>query len=587
MSTVMIYNGVQLLDVQTLVFDETAQYDESDTDLLYHDFRIRVMGLAHTTSLAGSGHVIVPWGAPPTAANAVEQIHGQLMHPRADFLYAINGETVLQATSNPNSGDLDVRSGPRPISCSITHVAGSKVIRIEYEIQVCVLKCGSEWSDGEYSQTGRPVQNVLNNKWSLEDTRDENFYVTRTWEGVLRVSHASKFPNAYRNVVIPPLRDGYKRTFNRFRSTPDGLNLRYSITDKQVHAAPPSPAKSWKASHTEGIAAGGGKGHAEVHVTLTGAPETNKRDLIVKCAQVVEARLGDMRKSFGADSENGQLLQSASLVEELDTNRVSMHVRVMRVPNQETYLNLLKKDLGEFLDQGPKPIPNYNHTKSPFPPTFDDETKPSVMFATYLQSPCHSEHGVPQIKELELESPGDKYNKRKVPVEISGEDEKFDSGHGLSQAHQNNMYTYVEVSSEYMTHRGVYQMPISAYSGTRQEDADTSAFVQAHEPITKRVYKVIAERVGEWPDVAGPVESRTDPNGITERLLDDTIHLSDPELASDGRSLLYHIELAYTYGLSRTPTLAETLKSGTSPMLSRKPWENYFLGYEHYNTEAE
>jgi hypothetical protein len=597
MSTTLFYNGVNLFNCWTKSFHQRVEMDESDTDLLYHIFTIRVQSIV--TPAANDNLGAIPIVTANDAQAIQRQLQGQLMHPRGDFRYTIGGNVVLEATADPNSLNRDVDNGPKPKDLEIVHIAGTRAMRVEFEIDVAVVICGAQ--DTAYDGYGTPnrraarTRQVLNNRWSLEDTMDEDFYITRRWEGTLRVAHGAFNPHNYRNVVIPPLQAGFKRISGRFLATKDGLNLQYALEDKQVHAAPPSPATRWKGSYSEGATAGGSKGHAEVAVTLWGPPGARKGDLITAAIRVTETRLGTIRRNFALEHKGaGRIfLNSATITEKLEENSVTVMIRVTRVAEARRYLNMeVKKRLGNFLDEGPNRLKDYDHLINPVPDTYDSST-PAAYFTAFLQTPCDNRHGLPPKLRIGKEgdapySDGDKTDADYRLYETS-EKIKDDAQPAYPDAQKDNVYTYIELETEYQTRRGFYQLPVAWYdsNGNGQqprEAALASKTVALHQPLTRRVTRVSAERIGTWPELPEPEAVVRDKNGIKETLLYDKIKTESPELIADGNTFVFRAGGFYVYAMERTPTANEKLRGDARQDIAFEPGESEFNGADQFTS---
>lgn len=571
MGTTLTYNGVTLRECETLRFSQTCQLDESGTDLVHHVFQVRVAAIVQADMLHFAA-AQPPSGAATaaTAGEAQKALRRALMHPHGDLEYLIGSTSMLKVTGNPQTAKsenvpLDARNGPFPRDFSIVHVAGERVFRVEFEIEANVVECGApDLFEVMYGQKG--TQNVLSNRWSLEDTKDENWYTTRHWEGTLRVAHSSILPHSMRMLVIPPLQTTFQRQSMRFTQTADGLNLKYSITDKQMHKAPPPPAVKWSATHVESTGIGGAIGVSNLTVQMEGPPGSTKGALLAAAARVVQARIGNLQKNFaavaGSQQTDGFILQSASIIDQIHANTIELRVEVKQVRKLDTYLNTFFKKLDEPLKTS---IPNYDDDVWPVPPAYDGKT-PAGVFATYLQTPCNAFHSITGAVPITPQDPGLDKTSKKPDYTPSGDLPSADKSPGYSLEQTGKYpYTYIEIDNEYVTYEGVLHMPV-ARAANADPGGATSVFVSVCPPLTKRIFTMKAERVGAWPTFPKPAINLTDPNQIQERLLSRRIIPETPKLTADGRTLLYCVQCEYEYGLSRTPTPDEQLRASTSPI---------------------
>jgi hypothetical protein len=624
------YNGVVLHGVRTLAFDETVQRDESGTDILYHQFHIRVESLVHSytkfstidpdpphagpdaVSRAAIAYASVSSVQNASASDSMAALHARLMQDRGIFRYYTGNKLLLEATSAGNSLTRDVNNGPKPIFCNITHVAAGKVYRIEFEIEVCLVKCPG--SSGQPSGQGE-VAELLNNRWSCEDTYDENQYLTRYVDGVLRVSQIEKSPRAFLPYVIPPLPEGFRRERVKGLVSADGLTLRYSFQDRREYAAPPSPATSWEASYTETTSDSGASIFAEVSVRLEGPPDASKAKMLARCTQVVEARLGSQRRNYNTKEKKGGnwYVVAASIIEILNKNQVELRVRVRRLNiTSETWLLQRVSTIGTFLDnpngavaaattkeremQG-VPLPEYYPQKFPCP---DVSTLPVGPFAMMLQDPCGSNEkhrlfgyyttpsgvGVDQYGgQTPPKTDGTSATRRDTITRtadtnadwrVAGEGVVITKPEGLAKSvfspdHELDLYLHYVAENRYVINFGKVMLPVSLTSssvagatpstgatGTISSSTptakDTAVFARIHEPIVQRILRIVTERRGAQPVLPKMTEEITQTSGLKEVLLDVSYNPKTPKLSPDGTDYTYGVDVTYTYGLSRKPS---------------------------------
>lgn len=586
MATQVQYGEITIDNCRTEQFEQEMRYDESNTDLLYHAFTISVSGVLGLETQSGPTGVSVP-GADTVAM--MQSLQRYMMHPRLDFYYAVGSTVLVQATHNPATAYRDVDNGPKPVACHITHIASNRVFRIRFTIRIALVLCGATYVHNYVSgPVLAPITSdpVLNHRWSLVETKDTNFYTTRMWSGVLRVAHVIYNPNWLRHLVLPQQQKGYRRDNMTWTATPDGLTLKYDITDKQEYQSPPWPATTMKGAYSEQMGQGGRVGTAEVSVELTGPPAASKRDLITRCAEICHDRLHFNEAGSVIFSE--PVITGGTIVEYLGENRVSMRMRILRAPKdattgQELYMNFVLRKIGR-----PLGIPNYDSKEFPTPGPYDSGT-PAGAFVMYMQSPCDHAHGMPYSAPLQdgEPSPGDLYRPTEQPdqeynlqQQIPEHDQyRHSSGHGEYP------YTHVELSSRYIIDRGKHQLAIAIEDVNAESEADetsqrgggagdepdppidtdpTAVVVQVHGAIATRIQHMKAERIGQWPTMPAPQDG-VDPNNIDETLLSEDILVHNRELMSDGVNWRHQVEVQYVYALSRAPTAMEQLRAGADP----------------------
>lgn len=601
MATSVYYNGVQLVNVLTRQFDQTCVYDESDTDLVNHRFIVQVEGTLHNLSYEQSEthpdgkhhHGIFPIGTYGSPQQVMAAVHAQLMQPRGPFIYKQGDEVVLSVHGFAETSlfESDVSNGPKPRSCNIRHVAGLQCYRVEFTIELNVVKCySSEQQTSAHGNTTDPAaqsdSRVLSNRWSIEETKDENLYTTRTWDGVLRVRNSGFFPHEFRYLVVPHLQRGYKRMQQRFVQSADGLWLRYTIVDKQMHAAPPDPAVDWSATYSETLTNNATIRISNMTVSLMGGPTANKRALLSAAADVAMARLNGLADRIAGISNNAEMwIHNAMFLHHEHENRVELRVTIQRpAKDTDTILSLAMDGVG-----APLVLPNhpsYDPKAWPVPTLFDDNS-PAAMFAIYLQGPCSPQHGITGALQGQVQQNPDRIQQAPENAEYyqsNDSEPPQDAGKLISQDQYLGFpYTFIEMDNRYVSDSGYIQLPL-ARKEANNDYAESTRVFRLHAPIARRIFTMRAERVGKWPDLPRPDEVKIDPNNqepITETLLHKEMIPDNPELLPDGRGYLYKIQAKFVYALSREPVWTEKLRAPSSPVDTSTPADTYFDGQEH------
>lgn len=614
MTTSILYNNVELRNVQTLRFEQMAHYDESNTDLICHRFLITVEGTLHYDTSTSHVGIFPPY---PTVfsrpSDVMRAVQAQLMHPRGVFIYAQGDHVLLRANPapvGPTAGvtidpQADVANGPKPIDCRITHVAGANVYRVQFAIEVNVVKCFSNSFPLEASR-GSVAQHpwVLSNRWSMEETKDEEFFTTRTWDGVLRVRWSSLWPHLARNLCIPMLQRGFRRVSQRFVQSADGLWLRYTITDREMHAAPPSPAVDWRATYSESLGMVGTQNIASMSVSLSGAPGSNKRALFAAGIDVLLARLRGIRdktdrgdaEDEDAEPEHHVILQNAMFVHHEHSNQIECRATIARMAQEpKTLWNLATEQIGTPLELEDRP--EYDPGRWLVPTAYAAGT-PAAFFATYLQTPCDGFHGITgqngqsQGPDVQGGSASKDYRNEIPPepevFEDNSQEPPADAGRGRSdlQAFSGKPYTFAEIRQQYDTQGGRVHLPYSVapalapgapvIPGPEAIAAmPQSGVFRIHAPLARRRVLMHFERVGAWPFIPAPVDVQ-DPNGIGETLLSSYVVPDAPELLPDGSGMLYKIQAEYVYGMARAPGQNDALRAGSDPADATNPQKNLF-----------
>ena len=392
MATVVQYGGVKLYNVLTRKWEQEIFYDSSGTDAIGHKYSLTFEGILHMQRVPlNAGEVYIEGDtASPNVFSLLERVRLLLMRPREKLTVTVAGITVIEVEP-PKVGQgntkEDIDNGPKPKNISVT-ILGSNAFRVSFSVDAIVGACGSNVS-------------VLSNRWRLSETMDSNFHITRTINGKLRISkgmvQAGKGTpiHHFKGTIIPPLESSFRRDRMTFTAEEDGLTATYEVVDRQVHHAAPWPATSMNATHTE-MTQHGTFFVSEMRVRLQGDPAVDKRLLLERAMQIIEARL----HIEDISSKN----RKASLESYIITDHIGEHsvveisARVRRVDAiaSSMKLGLVLNELGKELKlnepiQGNRNVrgAKYSSQESRVPKTYgfkassnlpDWERRPAVLF---------------------------------------------------------------------------------------------------------------------------------------------------------------------------------------------------------------
>jgi hypothetical protein len=301
MSTIFQYNGVSLPMVKTEKFSQEAVFSPDGVDVIY------------TKVTVGVGCVLNSCILQTDVAQWIRDNRGKLMERGAQLYYMQDGNWILNpgnatmptgkelvaspaytmgAAPNINftqQWSMDAKLGPKPVRFDIKAIEGGTFLAY-YEIETYLPYCETTAAKANY---------YLSNRWSVDISFDDMYFITRTINGVLILngqwlgsdSSLLTIPSItmndmiVNNVIIPPVPNRWKRDAIKISRSSDGLTINYQITDKQLYVSIPRPAAKIDAQYTEtaGAADGGGKMGAammncmtcEVNVTVSGQPDSN------------------------------------------------------------------------------------------------------------------------------------------------------------------------------------------------------------------------------------------------------------------------------------------------------------------------
>lgn len=160
------------------------------------------------------------------------ELRARLWLPRQKFiLWAYNKQTgkPIRWLESPRPGfTTDAANGPKPLSVDVVGVSGEpESVVVHFQIQTETSPC----------PTGSD-RLVLSHRWQMSHTSDENNYVTRVIKGQIVFNgavmrHQNVNPDFVRAQFIHPIPLGMERKVPEIIASPDGLTIRYTITDTE------------------------------------------------------------------------------------------------------------------------------------------------------------------------------------------------------------------------------------------------------------------------------------------------------------------------------------------------------------------
>jgi hypothetical protein len=390
-----------------------------------------------------------------------------------------------------------------------------------------------------------------------------------------------------RGLIVPTLESGFRRETVEVAALPNGLEADYMVIDRQVHTAAPWPATKISGhfieSNDQNIYC-----FSELSVRLEGKPNSDKRQLMTRAAQVAAARLGDPNTWTAANPNgSGTLIEQISLIESIgEENSVEFRVRLKRVPGtipgagggQQAFIGNLPAGTFGLPLKLPKIPKSYDPSQSQAPALWGFNPGDAInaardpkivlyLLRCYLQSPCDDKHGQQQVSTLiQGQAPNQSGPANQTTVTSSTVSNLTpwtpqDSPKLSTDAA--TMYLHARQTSSYRTRRQRVQLPLAG--DVSKTSADASRFVTLGRPQCVREVICDAERVSAPPSMPPPLDDFTEGNGIKGKLLDHTVELFSPTLSVDATQKIFRVRGRYLYALSRAPLLGENLQALVLP----------------------
>jgi hypothetical protein len=310
--TVIDYNGVRLHNVQIVSVNQHVEYDSTQTDQLFVRTTLTARGVVfygpiNQYSDATRPNVYyLPTDAPIDDPNLVRrpqmaersprEIVAYLSEPRHTLrvmMIGANGvERVLWEVLPAQEGrnhtvKTDVANGPRPIAVNLLNIA-KWGFEIEFQIEFAQqLRDERGLHDDRH-----PTHWAMNNRWRVREALDQNFFMTKTYEGTIRITQANpEYQFVARWLAFPQLEPGFRRDSCEYAVSADGLEVQYMIVDRQEAHAPPWPCTKMEVSHSETLSKFGYYVQSACQVRLWGPPGVPKALLLARLAQILRNRL--------------------------------------------------------------------------------------------------------------------------------------------------------------------------------------------------------------------------------------------------------------------------------------------------------
>lgn len=260
-----MYNNVWVQNARTTQFDMHYERDQSNTDVLWQVYSIRVIGFvvwdesrfpgAQSDTTLETGVMLNT-----KVQNTGSKIKAALETPRRPCLYAIDQVQDPRDPGNPNAlidnvivqtggvvidpvtGDtttipaLDAHLGPWPQKASCVPV-NSGLFMVECGFDVSVVECSKECASANGSDP------VVSLRWTQSESFDDTWHSKISTRGRLVVrSDLMQQADNFRLRCTPPILPDYIRQTAEYTLSPSGTELDFSFVDQEVDFMPPTLA---------------------------------------------------------------------------------------------------------------------------------------------------------------------------------------------------------------------------------------------------------------------------------------------------------------------------------------------------------
>ena len=601
--TIVQYGNVVLYRCLTRRIDQRPEVDSANAGVQCWKFIVQVTGFLHGWPSACPHQDIVgldtsTWNAP--------QVHRQLrwhLMPRQSFIMAVGcadgvGSGTVLLRANPMTVglppdletaillDVDLKDGPRCTEFDVVHVSADNIFKVEATFELHLIQCSDDFSTG--SSNG-----VLSHRWSCADGLDVNLRATRTYRGMLELATSNFSPHWFRSLVVPPLQPGMRRESMQFAASEDGRRLSYTVVDQEVAISAPYPARRWSVEQTEhSLNQQPLQSHSQIVVILEGDGNVDKGQLILLGIYVVTAKL------IGAKPGNDPAENHPVVMRDLTITDFTGDANSIRISAScERLGRIIRNSDAGNLSVGPRiaiegfqkvisadDLPTWSVGYDPRlsasgrageTPQYQGPVPLTGIFRCYLQSACSGDHGINRTSNAlttDFNGMPGSAPQSAIQAVIVPEIPSIDPPY-YSVSHKSSMYTTYQMESIYRTHQLRAAMPIAnaPFVGEGVDTRDACAVISLTRPQTRRVVRILAERVGKWPEMPNPesmeggLATVVDPDvalpAIPQKLLRSKL-LGGTRIRSCNGEEIYRARFEAVFALLRSPTPTELLKIG-------------------------
>lgn len=527
----LIYNDLTLDYIHTHSIAQEPQYsdDLGRNQYLYTKIGIRVRAVVNTALVPGTQAGVDN----TSAANTMADVRHRLLQPRKRLQFFVgNNLLVDSAADNPGpTFDLDARGGPIPRHCTVTRIAGTQNLFVDFAIDTYLVECA-----------GVDKPDYISHRFRETVSIDENFFTSRTITGRLtvRADVQSDGPDGLRDLIAPKIPLGFKRVVSEWILEESGLSALYRFVDREVYLQPPAPAAKADGDYIESSAGPGTLRHAECRVRLEGGNKVDGIDDSGDKGVLLDRALAlALSKVLGAEAafagagapHGGVLLKSAAVREALWDNKVEVVIKAA-MPGATQRTRQLPMSLTRFGTA----LAGVDAQGTGLDPGLRGSAR-LLLRAAALIDPCLA--AVAPAGDGQDANAAVGIGANVVPTVVTtpvlpdDADALYRPDDG-----QGGIYTDYQVRSIYSRSRGTLQLPLAGASA-----GVSSVFVQVAAAAKRLVVEWSAEKVGARPLLPDP--NLNDANAV---LLDWDVDLGHVEPASDGTAFRYRARGRYVYG---------------------------------------
>lgn len=268
------YGDIEFDLVRVNDFDQTAVMSEDGTEYKY----TRATITADVVFTRDIDQGPAPKGR--DIAKNFRAVSNLMMVPRQRLQVGLSktgGDLILDVASG-----ADMQAGPRCLAFKLRRIVGSRLMHCSITFECHFHACSNP-------------PTILSHRWACSMELDRYGYTTRTFDGTLTIAPGSgpivqQNADWFREYAFRAIPVGFNYDNGNFRTSEDGLTLRYTIRDKEQYIIAPFPAITIGGRYNES-SPDGVKLTVSMEVVCTGAKNTPPRALLMAAARVVLGRV--------------------------------------------------------------------------------------------------------------------------------------------------------------------------------------------------------------------------------------------------------------------------------------------------------
>lgn len=530
---IVTYNGEQVT-LASVRYGGRAVYDQTDRTHQGFSLIFRVSGIVYGTTQAGF-------------ATKLGTIKDAFSRSRRHFLWTVGSTTIFSITGSGQDSQtvagaiVDRRYGPKVRGMEVEQIVNSYSARITFEVECHIA--------------GANAGNLEEFWWEFSFDYDRNFTCTRNITGVMRLAAPSDAALTFltSGTYWPAIPRGFFRDSIQHTTSADGLQVRFTIIDRQIWRTLPKPLTEGYASFH--IETQGAMMFKSLQCSFSAPINVNKQIIMQFILQLIRARFPRM---FNAQSLNpdpppsgqfGEFITSFSITNHEFENKMECSITTRSsapaiLKNAVTAEKVMDID---FLGLGLDDVKNIAPPAGDGWTASDGESHDEGITGTALLLPGVS-YPFDVQNSANVPSVNPDTDQESVPATTGNtgynqQGEAFDSAtHNPEASDEHNAYPYTFFMEHYQYILDYRKVVLPVMKASTDTAAVTDVVQQLGNPVLRILQIGRARRLNHPVGIPEPVPMEY---GMGAHIESREIRTTAPQILSDGRSLEYECSWNY------------------------------------------